>query len=61
MAHFELTEKLIADRGHTPKKRIVITRTQQNGRTASWEFSPTALRALADQIEDALEPFEKKD
>lgn len=60
MARYDVTERTMRRNGHKPTTRIHITRTQENGRTSVWEFSPTALRALADQIEDALEPHEKE-
>lgn len=42
------------------RTRFLVTQQRENGRSATWELSPTALRALIDQFEDALEAHESE-
>ncbi|WP_186626602.1 hypothetical protein [Rhodococcus sp. BP22] len=41
--------------------RFVLTRKSDDGRDAYWQLSPTALRKLADHVQDALDAFEAEE
>lgn len=59
MSEFTVRHEIQTREGHKPFKRFLISRRRRNGSAGVWAMSPTALRALAEQIREALEEHEE--
>lgn len=60
---FSVERTRVARTGRRPAAtRFIVTRkSDEGGRDAYWKLSPTALRLLAERLQDALDQFESSE